>query len=207
MKRPNYLEQIKERIDEAEPGSVFIPSDFFDIASAVKVNMCLSRLRESGHLNSVLRGVFAKPRISLLLDKNVPPRSDDIAKSIARNYGWTTVPYGDTALNMLGLSTQVPAIWEYLSDGPYKNYETDGIRIQFKHTDKKNEIVDVSNKTALVIQALRALGKDNVTNVEIQKLSKTLNWSEKQSLLSEGQRVTAWVFEFIKQICIGDNYE
>ena len=207
MKRPKYLMQLKERIDAAEPGSVFIPSDFFDIASAVKVNMCLSRIKESGQLNTVLRGVFTKPRYSALLSKNVPPRSDDIAKSIARNYGWTIVPSGDTALNLLGLSTQLPAVWEYLSDGPYKTYETEGILIKFKHTDKKNEITDVSFKTALVIQALRALGKDNITNREVKIFSKTLDLQEKQNLLSEGRRVTAWIYEYIKQICMGEMCE
>ena len=60
--RPNYLEQVRQRIDAAKPGAVFIPSDFFDIAESVKINMCLSRLKESEELILVMRGVFAKPR-------------------------------------------------------------------------------------------------------------------------------------------------
>ena len=199
--RPNFMEQIKNRINSAEPGSVFIPSDFFDITSAVKVNMCLNRLKESKQLNSVMRGVFAKPRYSNLLDINIPPKSDDIAMALARNYGWTIIPCGDTALNMLGLSTQIPAVWHYLSDGPYKTYKADGITYKFKHTDKKNEIIDISYKTALVIQALKALGKSNVTKTDIDILSKKLTTNEKQNLLSEGQRATAWVYECIKMIC------
>lgn len=202
MKRPNYLEQIKKRIDTTEPGTVFIPSDFFDIAEAVKVNMCLNRLTENGELNRIMRGVFAKPRYSNLLNTNVPPRSDDIAKAIARNYGWTVVPCGDTALNMLGLSTQVPTVWLYVSDGPYKTYEADGITLKFKHTDNKNEITAVSYQTALVIQALKALGKENITDKEIRKLSKILSQSEKQKMLAESQRITEWVYGYIKKICV-----
>ena len=38
MARPNYLEQIRNRIAHAKPGEVFIPSDFFDIAEAVKIS-------------------------------------------------------------------------------------------------------------------------------------------------------------------------
>ena len=202
MKRPNYLEQIKKRIDTTEPGTVFIPSDFFDIAEAVKVNMCLNRLTENGELNRVMRGVFAKPRYSNLLNTNVPPRSDDIAKAIARNYGWTVVPCSDTALNMLGLSTQVPTVLLYVSDGPYKTYEADGITLKFKHTDNKNEITAVSYQTALVIQALKALGKENITDKEIRKLSKILSQSEKQKMLAESQRITEWVYGYIKKICV-----
>ena len=102
MARPNYLEQVRERINNAKPGAVFIPSDFFDIAEAVKINMCLNRLKESGELIIIMRGIFAKPRYSTLLKKNVPPYSDDIARAIARNYGWTIIPCGDTALNIFG---------------------------------------------------------------------------------------------------------
>lgn len=201
MARPNYLEQIRQRIEQTKPGAVFIPSDFFDIAEAVKVNVCLNRLKESGELIFIMRGVFAKPRYSMLLKKNVPPYSDDIAKAIARNYGWTIVPCGDTALNMLGLSTQVPAVWLYVSDGPYKKYNADGVALQFKHTDNKNEIIEVSYKTALIIQALKALGKGSITDEHTCHLSGMLTKEEKQSMLAESQRVTAWVYEIIKKIC------
>ena len=201
MVRPNYLEQIRQRIAAASPGAVFIPSDFFDIAEAVKVNVCLNRLKESGELIFIMRGVFAKPRYSKLLKKNVPPYSDDIAKAIARNYGWTIIPCGDTALNMLGLSTQVPAVWLYVSDGPYKKYNADGVALQFKHTDNKNEITEVSYKTALVIQALKALGKNSVTDDHIRHLSDALTQEEKRDMVAESQRVTAWVYEIIKKIC------
>ena len=207
MNRPNYLEQIRGRIDAAEPGAVFIPSDFFDIASAVKVNMCLNRLKESGYLHIVIRGVFSKPRYSVLLNEYISPRSDDIANAIARNYGWTIVPYGDTALNMLGLSTQIPAVWQYISDGPYKTYDTGGVKLKFNHTDKRNEIIEVSYRTALIIQALKALGKNNITDMEILKLSTAFTCDEKEKMLFEGKRITAWVYEYIKQICVRDSHE
>jgi len=200
MKRPDNLEQVKKRIQDAKDGSVFIPSDFFDIAEAVKINMCLDRLEETGELQRVIRGIYVKPRYSALLNKNVPPRSDDIAKAIARNLGWTIVPCGDTALNMLGLSTQVPAVWLYVSDGPYKTYEADGITLKFKHTDNKNEIINIAYKTALVVQALKALGKSNVTDKELRSISKLLTENEKTQMLVEAKRVTAWVYELMRKI-------
>ena len=207
MSRPNYLEQVRKRVGAAKVGAVFIPSDFFDIAEAVKVNTCLNRLVESGELNRMMRGVFAKPRYSELLHANVPPFSDEIAKAIARNYGWTIIPCGDTALNMLGLSTQVPAVWLYVSDGPYRSYDADGVLLKFKHTDNKNEIIEVSYQVALMIQALKALGKDSITQKDIRILAKNLTPDEKQKTLTESKRVTAWVYEYIKQICAENSYE
>jgi len=202
LNRPNYLKQINERVDDAEPGAVFVPSDFFDIAEAVKVNMCLNRLSKNGVLNTVMRGVYAKPRYSDMLKTNVPPHSDNIAQAIARKHGWAIVPCGDTALNMLGLSTQVPSVWLYVSDGPYKTYEADGVKLRFKRTNNKNEIVGVPYKTALVIQALKAIGKDNITDEIIHRLSKALNNNEKSEMLEERQRITAWVYEIMRKICM-----
>lgn len=207
MARPNYLEQIRHRVNAAEVGSVFIPSDFFDIAEAAKINTCLNRLVKSGDLNHPMRGVFAKPQYSQMLHTHVPPNSNEIAKAIARNYGWTIIPCGDTVLNMLGLSTQAPTVWLYVSDGPYKSYKVDGVLLKFKHTDSKNEIVEVSYQTALIIQALKALGKDNITSNDIRILSKKLSLDEKREALVESKRITAWVYEYVKQICVEENNE
>jgi hypothetical protein len=201
MKRPGHLEQVKKRLLDATAGAVFIPSDFFDIAEAVKINKCLNRLEESGTLRRIMRGIYVKPRFSELLNKEVPPRMDDIAKAIARNYGWTIVACGDTALNMLGLSMQVPAVWVYVSDGPYKSYEIDGMSMKFKHTDNKNELNSISYKAALVVQALKALGQENITEKELRGISKMLTKDEKGQMLDETKRVTAWVYELIRKIC------
>ena len=203
MARPDILNQVRARIEKALPGEVFIPADFSDLAEARRITMCLSRLLEDGTLEKVKRGVYMKPRYSTLLNRSVPPKEDAVARAIARNYGWTIVPCGDTALNMLGLSTQIPSVWLYVSDGPYKSYETDGVRFQFKHTDRKNEIIGVSEKTALIIQALRALGKNNIDTQVITALSARLTPKEKQTMLHESRYITAWIYEKIKTICGG----
>ncbi|MCL2722636.1 MAG: DUF6088 family protein, partial [Treponema sp.] len=92
----------------------------------------------------------------------------------------------------------------YVSDGPYKEYNADGITLSFKRTNSKNEIVAVSYKTALMIQALKALGKDNVTDDTLNKLSKLLDSSDKQKALSESQRITAWVQNCVRRVCVED---
>ena len=203
MVRPDTLKQVRTRIENAAPGEIFIPADFSDLAEARRITMCLSRLNKDGTLEKVKRGIYMKPRYSTLLNRSVPPREDAVAKAIARNYGWTIVPCGDTALNMLGLSTQIPAVWLYVSDGPYKTYETDGIRFQFKHTDRKNELIGVSETTALLIQALRALGKDNIDSQTVSYLSGKLREAEKRQILQESRYITAWIYEAVKAICGG----
>ena len=200
MKRPDYLNQIRGNIEKAENGSVFVSTDFTDITDKKTVNMGLIRLADEGLIKKILFGVYYKPEVSELLGEAVAPSPNKVAHALARNFGWTIVPCGDTALNLLGLSTQVPSQWVYVSDGAYKEYTFDNTTIKFKRTTNK-EISKVSYKTALTIQALKALGKENITEQVILRLKKILTDEEKEKMLAESKSATSWVLELIKVIC------
>ena len=186
MSRPNYLNKIKKNILDAEYGTVFVAVDFVSIADKKTVNMSLLRLEEEGIILRIIRGVYYK-----------------VAHAIARNFGWTIVPCGDTALNILGLSTQVPVVWSYVSDGAYKEYTYDNTTIKFKRTTNK-EISKLSYKTALIVQALKAFGKNNIDRNVIERLKNNLTNEEKINALIEAKTATSWIYEYIKQVCKGD---
>ena len=200
MDRPDYLNIIRDRIKAEKYGSVFVATDFADIAENVKIGVCLSRLEEEKTLLRIMRGVYYKPEYSTLLGEYIAPAPDAVAHAIARNFGWTIVPCGDTALNLLGLSTQVPAVWSYVSDGAYKEYSFDSTTIKFKRTTNK-EISKLSPKTALVIQAIKALGKEHVTDEIIEKIRSETSAGERTTMLKEAQYATAWIYGIIKVIC------
>ena len=198
-----YTEQIRDRIINAPEGSVFVNSDFADIADNNTIKQSINRLIQEGVLRRVIRGVFEKPKYSKLLGEYVAADPDAVAKALARCYHWTIAPCGDTALNMLGLSTQVTAVWSYISDGPYKTYEWDKTKIEFKHRTNK-EVTGLSSMTILVIQALKTLGKEHVDEKTIRVLSRRLNEKEKAALLAEGAEATDWIYTVIKEICKGE---
>lgn len=198
-----YTEQIRDRIINAPEGSVFVNSDFADIADNNTIKQSINRLIQEGVLRRVIRGVFEKPKFSKLLGEYVAADPDAVAKALARCYHWTIAPCGDTALNMLGLSTQVTAVWSYISDGPYKTYEWDKTKIEFKHRTNK-EVTGLSPTTILVIQALKTLGKEHVDEKTIRVLSRRLNEDEKEALLAEGAEATDWIYTVIKEICKGE---
>lgn len=200
MKREKYQALIDERIDALQPGSVFVTSDFADIAPTGAINMSLSRLADSGRIRRILRGIYDKPRFSKLLNEPVAADPSKVAYAIARKNRWSIIPMGDTALNLLRLSTQVPAVWQYVSDGPYKEFSYDNVRISFRRTSNK-EVTGYSYMTGLIIQGLRALGKDHVDEAVIRILSQQLSSEEKKALLDEAQGTTAWIFDHIKEIC------
>lgn len=202
MSRPNYLGEIKNRILAEKIGVVFVAADFADLTDKAIANVVLTRLESEGIIRRVLRGVYDKPEYNEFLKEYVAPIPDNVAHALARNYGWTIVPCGDTALNLLGLSTQIPATWVYVSDGTYKEYTYDKTTIQFKRTTNK-EVSKLSYKTALTIQALKALGKDKIDDIVLARLRKLLTADEKQTMLLEAKTATSWIYEYIRQICRG----
>ena len=192
-----YSKLIQERIHEASEGSISINSDFVDIADAETVRRNLNRLVESGILRRIINGIYEK------LDEYVAADPGTVAQALARSYHWNIAPCGNTALNLLGLSTQVTAVWSYISDGPYKTCEWNSIKLEFKHRTNK-EITGLSYMTSLVIQALKTLRKNNIAPEVIQTLSTKLSLSEKQACLKEATESTNWVYETIRQICGGN---
>ena len=153
--------QIKELIAQANPETVFVASDFSHIAPINTVRQCLSRLEKSEQIVRVTRGVYYQPAYSELLREYEAPSPHHVAMALARNFGWAIAPSGAAALNMLGLSTQVPAHWSFISNGPYRSFSFSNITIEFKHCSSKG-ISGMSQKTALVTQAIKALGKENI---------------------------------------------
>ncbi len=200
MDKATNWQLIKDRINKSEIGTVFVATDFVDISDKTSINTYLTRLDEEKLLRRIMRGVYYKPEYNDFLGEFVAPEPDAVAHALARNFGWTIVPCGDTALNLLGLSTQIPAAWIYVSDGTYKEYTYEQTTIKFKRTTNK-EISKLSYKTALVVQALKALGKDNVDDAILTKLKNNLTDSEKQALLTEAKTATSWIYEYIKLIC------
>ena len=194
MNRPDYNGDIKKRILTSKYGSVFVATDFADITDKKTASVILTRIESDGIIRRVMRGIYDKPEYNDFLNEYVAPIPDNVAHAIARNFGWTIVPCGDTALNLLGLSTQVPATWVYVSDGTYKEYAFDNTVIQFKRTTNK-EVSKLSYKTALTIQALKALGKDKIDESVINSLCKLLTPEEKTAMLHEAKTATSWIYE------------
>lgn len=181
--------EIKKRIEIAEGGTVFVTSDFTDIATTTTVRKCLGRQVEEKNIRRIMHGVYEKPIYSKLLKEYIPANPDAIAYAIARSFHWTIAPCGDVALNKLGLSTQVPFVWVYISDGPYRKFSWDNITLSFKHRANR-EISFMSETTTLVVEALKTLGKDRIDDSIISSLKNRLPEGEKKKMLEEATGVS-----------------
>ncbi len=195
----DIIRQILARIYGYGRGNVFTPNSFLDLTSHETARQALSRLTKQGTIRRLMRGVYEYPAYSKLLKAPASPDPDAIARAIARAHGWTILPSGNTALNLLGLSTQVPAKWEYFSDGPTKTYKWSGGTVAFKRRANKETTI-LSPKTALLVQALKTLGESNVDRSTMTTLRKRLSEKERKWAVREARFVTSWVYERIKQL-------
>ncbi|WP_072500091.1 DUF6088 family protein [Olsenella phocaeensis] len=193
---------IRRRVESLPDDAAFTASDFADVSGSANARQALKGLADSGAIARAARGVYYKPRYSELLGRPVPPDIDAVAHAIARARGWEIVPSGDHALNMLGLDTQVPAVYSYISTGPYASVLVAPFEVRFSHAANRN-IVGMSPLTALVVQALKALGREGVDDKVINRLSGRLSTGEKGALLAETERATAWVRDAIAEIAKG----
>lgn len=199
MNTKGYKETIEDAIEAMAAGAVFVPSDFSAVADTQYIRRVFKTLADEGRISRVLPGVFYLPKTNRLLKETVPPDPDDVAHAIARAQNWTIAPCGQTALNALGLSTQVPAVWTYTSDGSYRDYSFDGFEISFRRSTNK-DVKNMSPTTLLVVQACKALGKERVTDEVMAAIAKRLSSEDRETLMEETGRATAWIREAVRAI-------
>lgn len=206
MKRPSLVERMQNRIEDMKQDACFSRSDFADLGSREAISQVLSRLERKGDLQSPLHGYYCKVRIGKLLGEPLPPNYGALAEAIARNSGWVILPTGDIVLNEFGLSTQVPVVWSYVSTGPYRDYDANGRRIEFKHATAR-DLFNMSRTSAMVVQALKTIGRAFASDQVIAKLRDRLTEEDRRRLLQETTRTTSWIFEIIRRIAKGDQDE
>lgn len=192
-------DKILARITRLGDGKAFSAKDFLDIASRGTIDMALSGLTRGGTIRRVRRGLYDMPKVNPALGGKLSPDIDEAARAIARRQRWKIVPEGAWAANLLGLSTQVPAKIIYLTDGPNKEVLIGRRTIHFKHARPK-AMAGLEGKFALVVQALRHLGKDGVRPREIAILRAALSPAEKLKLVKDARFGVDWIYEVAKTI-------
>lgn len=190
--------QILNRIRKAGRGVLFFTEYFMAYGSTEAVKKALQRLTNSGELDRVATGIYVRPKIDDIVGK-VTPSIEDIAKAIAKRDKARIVPTGIYALNRLGLSTQLPLKVVYLTDGAARKIKIGNFTITFKKVTPKN-VATVGEISGLAIQALRTIGKDKVTDEEVQKIQQLLTKEKRTRLEHDIRLAPAWIREIMKPV-------
>lgn len=186
-------------------GYVFSKKDLAALGQPGTIDRSLARIAEKGAIRRLNRGLYDYPKFSKLLGQALGPDMDQAAHALARKFGWTIQVSGNAALNILGLSTQVPTQYLYLSDGPSKAFDIAGQTLRFQKS-KMTHLDLKYPESALLVQAIEALGKTPLNPEQQQRIREYLHTDGKvptalaNRILKDTQYVTSWIFQTIKEL-------
>ena len=189
--------RIINKIKKAKRGTVFFIDDFVSFGETKTVSKILERLVAKEEILRVARGIYTRPEESKLLGTVLTPSTETIAKAIARRDRARIIPTGIYALNVLGLSTQIPMNVVYLTDGAARKIQIGKRTILFKKTAPKN-LAAIGEISSLVIQALKVIGKDKITTEEQEKLIAILKKENPTRLQNDIRLAPEWIRKIMR---------
>lgn len=195
-KQQNIEQQVLARMKKAGRGTLFFPENFAGLAATAAIRKALQRLTENRAVIRIAQGIYTIPETDTVIGQ-VTPGIEAVAKAIAKRDKATIVPTGVYALNRLGLSTQVPLNIVYLTDGAARKIIIGKQSIKFKKATPKN-LLAKGPISSLVIQALRAIGKDKATKQELDKIYNLLKKEKLQNIQYDMKLAPAWIADILK---------
>jgi len=175
----NTQDRIHNRIKGKGRGAVFAPKNFLDLGSRAAVDQSLSRLVKRGVIKRLRRGIYSFPKSHPRLGE-LSPKAEDVARAAVGDSAQLHMS-GATAVNVLGLSTQVPAKTVFLSDRAVRDIPIGNQVVQIKQVGARS-LVGSNRPCGPVLQALRYLGADRVDHRVVAVLQSRLPHSVKQDL-------------------------
>ncbi|MBV3389343.1 DUF6088 family protein, partial [Segatella copri] len=162
------------------------------------VSRALSVEEKKGNIVRLANGVYLRPKNTRF--GIVYPSIDEMVMAIAQRDKVQIQPSGVTALNKLGLSTQVPTKYTYLTSGSGRVLTLGNRTIELKRSVPKNFAFQTV-LAALLVQALRTLGQKNVGNHELSTIRKLVNEEEHKDLFVQDLTLMpVWMRKLITDI-------
>lgn len=183
--------KIKKAVQSKPKGSLVFPEDFSAYGSNTAIRKALQRLEEKEVIVRIAQGIYVRPKNDLLIG-DVLPSAEEVAKAITRRDRINTVPAGAYASNALGLSTQIPMNIVLLTDGSPREIRVGKRTIKLKKTTPKN-LLAKGKISRLVIQALKDIGKDNLTPQEETIIINLLKEENRKNLLHDIALAPIWI--------------
>ena len=191
---------IRKRIKHIKVGELFTISDFEDLNNDNLVTRTLSRLQIEGTIVRVATGIYMNPKKTQF--GILHPTLDQIAQKIAERDKAQIMPTGDTALNILGFSTQVPMNAVYITNGAKRKVRVGERNIIFKNVVQKN-FQFKGKLLPLIIIALKELGErritDGIRNKIISHISES-NTDERTTMMHDLYLSPVWIKELLLPI-------
>jgi hypothetical protein len=163
---------ILGRIRAKQRGWVFTPKEFSDLGPRTAIDQALSRLRRRGTIRRLAQGIYEFPRIHSRIGV-LSPSAEAVARAVAARTNSRIQVSQAKAVNLMGLSTQVPAQNIFLTEGPSRTLKIGNQTIVMKHA-ASSTMIGAGTEAGVVIQAIRAFGPNGANEIPVAAISKKL---------------------------------
>ena len=190
---------LRERILRQKDGKVIF-IDFFDDYQDGHVRNILMELTREGELVRLSKGVYYKPvrtRLGILY-----PEVEDVIAAIAKRDHAKILPTGNTAMYQLGLTTQIPMNYEFLTNGAARKLTIDNRTITLKH-GVANNFAFKGKLMPVVHQAMRAIGAANIDETMLGQIRSLLQANpEPRTIKHDMQLLPAWERKIVGKLIV-----
>ena len=198
--------QISALIEAADPGQVWVPSDFAQLGGRDAIDKTLQRMVQAGALRRIDRGLYDSPKVNRLTKRPTTPDYRSVLDAIARRDQLRLLVDGMTAANDLGLTDAVPARVTIHTDSRRRAVQLDQLTIEFKQT-APSRLYWAGRPAMRVVQALYWM-KDTLTSersLVLSKLTKVLadpvhGATIRRDLLEGFNVLPAWMQGLIREL-------
>ena len=192
--------KILTSIKKCGRGKVYYASQFARFGTPGRVQKAMEQLVARGELIRVARGIYCYPKIDKVYGLGaIAPAIEEIAIAIAQKDKSMLAPTGEYAQFVLGLTQQMPMNVVYLTDGVSRKLTLEGgMTVQFRRSSPK--AFKFRNKTAMLVNnALRSIGKKNVTEEQLTRITTILQEQNPLSVLQDLDNMPAWIRLIVKK--------
>ena len=190
---------LRERILRQKDGKVIF-IDFFDDYQDGHVRNILMELTREGVLVRLSKGVYYKPvrtRLGILY-----PEVEDVIAAIAKRDHAKILPTGNTAMYQLGLTTQIPMNYEFLTNGAARKLTIDNRTITLKH-GVANNFAFKGKLMPVVHQTMRAIGAANIDETMLGQIRSLLQANpEPRTIKHDMQLLPAWERKIVGKLIV-----
>jgi len=194
------VNKIESEIKRRRRGKIYFADDFTPFGTSEAIKKAMLRFEKSGFLIRLAHGIYLYPSIDKRLGLGLLfPSVESVAREIARRDKARIVPTGLYALNVLGLSTQVPTNIVFHTDGAPRKIKVYNQLITFKHVVPKN-LAFKSEVLMLTVSAMKEIGEHSISDDDLKIIQKTLLHETKENILNDITLAPVWIRKKIQQI-------
>lgn len=173
--------KLLQYVKELPEGALFEPKDVAACGERAAIYHALVRLKKSGELTRVARGLYARMVHSRFGRREPDP--DLVVRAYAHRFNLVVARHGAVEANRLGLSTQVPMRSVWLTSGPNKVLQAGGITVELRHAP---QTLLTEGRAGAILRAVAYLGTPESTQ-GLEHILKTLTTEERQTIVAKAQ--------------------